>query len=102
MPVVSAEDLRALMRELLIGAGTAEDVAMMVGDSLVNANLAGHDSHGVIRVLHYLDMVDAGQVHPTADPVLIREGLTRWYTGHDDHLHIRYCEKVYPLAAYRC
>ena len=73
MPVVSAEDLRALMRELLIGAGTAEDVAMMVGDSLVNANLAGHDSHGVIRVLHYLDMVDAGQVHPTAEPVLIRE-----------------------------
>jgi peptidoglycan hydrolase-like protein with peptidoglycan-binding domain len=36
------------------------------------------------------------------DPVLIREGLTRWYAGHDDHLHIRYCEKSYPVAAYRC
>jgi peptidoglycan hydrolase-like protein with peptidoglycan-binding domain len=36
------------------------------------------------------------------DPVLIREGLTRWHTGHDDHLHIRYCERVYPVAAYRC
>jgi len=36
------------------------------------------------------------------DPVLIREGLTRWYSGHDDHLHIRYCEKSYPIAAYRC
>jgi peptidoglycan hydrolase-like protein with peptidoglycan-binding domain len=36
------------------------------------------------------------------DPVLIREGLTRWYTGHDDHLHIRYCERVYPVAAYDC
>jgi peptidoglycan hydrolase-like protein with peptidoglycan-binding domain len=36
------------------------------------------------------------------DPTLIREGLTRWYTGHDDHLHIRYCERVHPLAAYRC
>jgi hypothetical protein len=36
------------------------------------------------------------------DPVLIREGLTRWYTGHDDHVHVRYCERVYPLAAYDC
>jgi peptidoglycan hydrolase-like protein with peptidoglycan-binding domain len=36
------------------------------------------------------------------DPVLIREGLTRWFSGHDDHLHIRYCEKVHPLAAYDC
>ena len=36
------------------------------------------------------------------DPVLIREGLTRYYPGHDDHLHVRYCERVYPLASYDC
>jgi peptidoglycan hydrolase-like protein with peptidoglycan-binding domain len=36
------------------------------------------------------------------DPVLIREGLTTWYTGHDDHLHVRYCEAGHALSAYRC
>ena len=36
------------------------------------------------------------------DPVLIREGLVRWHSGHDDHLHIRYCEKVHPVDAYDC
>ena len=36
------------------------------------------------------------------DPVLIREGLTTWYSGHEDHLHIRYCEPSYPIARYRC
>jgi peptidoglycan hydrolase-like protein with peptidoglycan-binding domain len=36
------------------------------------------------------------------DPVLIREGLTTWYTGHDDHLHIRYCERYHPVKAYDC
>jgi len=36
------------------------------------------------------------------DPVLIREGLSRWHTGHDDHVHVRYCERVYPVAAYDC
>jgi hypothetical protein len=36
------------------------------------------------------------------DPVLIREGLTRSHVGHDDHVHVRYCERVYPLATYDC
>ena len=36
------------------------------------------------------------------DPVLIREGLTTWYSGHDNHLHIRYCERVHASSAYRC
>ncbi len=36
------------------------------------------------------------------DPVLIKEGLVRPYTGHDDHLHIRYCEKIHFDAAYDC
>jgi len=36
------------------------------------------------------------------DPVMIREGKTTWYTGHDDHLHVRYCEVAHALPAYRC
>jgi hypothetical protein len=36
------------------------------------------------------------------DPVLIGEGLTTWHTGHDDHLHVRFCEAIDPLAAYDC
>ena len=36
------------------------------------------------------------------DPVLVREGLTTSYAGHDDHLHVRYCEVGHRLSAYRC
>ncbi|NUT35893.1 MAG: peptidoglycan-binding protein [Hamadaea sp.] len=36
------------------------------------------------------------------DPTLISEGLTTSYTGHDNHLHIRYCEKIHPNALYDC
>jgi murein endopeptidase len=36
------------------------------------------------------------------DPTLVREGLTTTYAGHDDHLHIRYCEVVHVDSAYRC
>ncbi len=30
------------------------------------------------------------------DPVLINEGLTSPFTGHDDHIHIRFCEAAHP------
>jgi hypothetical protein len=36
------------------------------------------------------------------DPVLIGEGLTTRVSGHDDHLHVRYCEAWHPVTAYRC
>ena len=36
------------------------------------------------------------------DPQLINEGLTTYYDNHDNHLHIRYCEKVHPNANYNC
>lgn len=36
------------------------------------------------------------------DPILINEGLTRWYSGHDDHIHVRFCEKTHPIAIHDC
>ena len=36
------------------------------------------------------------------DPVLVREGLVTWFEGHDDHLHVRYCEGSHPVRAYDC
>jgi len=36
------------------------------------------------------------------DPALIREGLTERASGHDNHLHIRYCEPRHKDRDYRC
>lgn len=36
------------------------------------------------------------------DPVLIQEGLAQSYPNHDNHIHIRYCERVHPNASYDC
>ncbi|TDV48860.1 peptidoglycan hydrolase-like protein with peptidoglycan-binding domain [Actinophytocola oryzae] len=36
------------------------------------------------------------------DPVLIDEGLTTPYDNHDNHLHVRYCERVHPNSSYVC
>lgn len=36
------------------------------------------------------------------DPDLIAEGLTTQYPNHDNHLHVRYCERVHPTSLYDC
>lgn len=36
------------------------------------------------------------------DPTLIGEGLTTQYANHDNHLHVRYCERVEPNTLYDC
>jgi peptidoglycan hydrolase-like protein with peptidoglycan-binding domain len=36
------------------------------------------------------------------DPTLIAEGLTAQLSNHDNHLHVRYCEKVHPSSLYDC
>jgi LDH2 family malate/lactate/ureidoglycolate dehydrogenase len=47
----AAAHLHSLARRLFMAAGTPHPIADDVAEILVNANLAGHDSHGVLRTL---------------------------------------------------
>lgn len=68
MLTVPAEVLRQIARRMLEAVGTPPDLATAVGDSLVEANLVGHDSHGVIRLTTYVRLVREGRVKPDARP----------------------------------
>ncbi|HYB40215.1 MAG TPA: malate/lactate/ureidoglycolate dehydrogenase [Candidatus Methylomirabilis sp.] len=60
----SADQLRRLT-SAIIGAGGSRDAeAQLVADHLVQANLAGHDSHGVGMVPAYVRHLGAGLVVP--------------------------------------
>jgi LDH2 family malate/lactate/ureidoglycolate dehydrogenase len=61
-----SSELVLLSRSILEAVGTPEDLASVVAASLVDANLAGHDSHGVIRLNSYVANVRSGQVQPAA------------------------------------
>lgn len=71
MTTCSADQLRGLMTGLFEAIGTPTQTATFLADSLVAANLAGHDSHGVIRILQYIEVVEAGALDPKAEPELI-------------------------------
>ena len=76
MPKVQAETLRALGRALLVANGVPEAEAATVARHVVNANLAGHDSHGIIMLPNYIERVKAGHIVPGAPFTIVQESPT--------------------------
>jgi uncharacterized oxidoreductase len=70
---IAADRLRRLAATILEAAGSAAAEADAVAARLVGANLAGHDSHGAIRVPQYVDQVRAGQIVPNRSAQVISE-----------------------------
>ena len=66
MTIFTAAALEEVGRSILEAVGTPDDLAGVVASSLVDANLAGHDSHGVIRLSSYVSLVRSGHVQPAA------------------------------------
>jgi len=56
--------LKIMVARLFVRAGCGEEEAQVIADHLVEANLAGHDSHGVIRVPIYLQWLQESKVFP--------------------------------------
>ncbi|WP_306118952.1 MULTISPECIES: malate/lactate/ureidoglycolate dehydrogenase [unclassified Roseitalea] len=65
--------LGAAMRRLLLAMGTNEEEAGLVADHLVEANLCGHDSHGVGMVPEYGRAISAGDLR-LGRPLRIDDG----------------------------
>lgn len=76
MPVFAAERLRHGVAVLLKAAGASEHEAQTVARYSVAANLAGHDSHGVIQIPTYIDRIGKGHIVPGAPFEVLRETET--------------------------
>ncbi|MDP6352177.1 MAG: malate/lactate/ureidoglycolate dehydrogenase [Alphaproteobacteria bacterium] len=61
---LSREVLRAVVTAIFSRAGCNDDEAAAIGRHLVEANLVGHDSHGVIRVPYYVQWMKDGTMVP--------------------------------------
>jgi uncharacterized oxidoreductase len=54
MPLVDSEKLIVFVADIFAALGSSHEEATRIGRTLVNANLTGHDSHGVARVPRYV------------------------------------------------
>jgi len=68
--LVPAERLLGIARALIEAVDTPADMANDVAESLVEGNLCGHDSHGVMRLPQYVRLAREGKVRTTVRPVL--------------------------------
>lgn len=68
MPTFSGDVLTQIAQTLVEGMGTPPDSARLVSGSLVEANLVGHDSHGVMRLPSYAECLRDGLLDPAVQP----------------------------------
>jgi ureidoglycolate dehydrogenase (NAD+) len=73
MPIIPADELRNFATRLLQAGGFTEADAVQTADLLVWANLRGVDSHGVLRIPRYIEMIEQGIMTSGGTVTTVRE-----------------------------
>ncbi|RLT10248.1 MAG: Ldh family oxidoreductase, partial [Planctomycetota bacterium] len=102
----SPEKLTTFVRDLFRAAGVGESEASEVATSLIESNLRGHESHGVLRVGDYLDGLRTGelcsgvewQVLTETPAVLVADGRRGFGQVLARRLVVALAEKCRPLG----
>lgn len=73
MPTLSPSMMQDFGRAIFEAAGLPTDQAQIAIDHLVESNLVGHDSHGIIRIPGYVRSLQAGDLRPVGQHRVVRE-----------------------------
>jgi hydroxycarboxylate dehydrogenase B len=76
VPILTKEVLHEVTAAIFRAMGAPADLAAQVADVLVDNHLAGHDSHGILRIPEYVRSIRTGEIIPTARPQVIEESAT--------------------------
>jgi uncharacterized oxidoreductase len=76
MPLYDLETLTAFLARILEAAGSPRADAGAVADHLARSDLAGHPSHGTVRIPQYVQMVREGTIVPGGPFRVARETAT--------------------------
>ena len=90
MPVISEARLRDLCQQILLAMQTPPDLAEIVTDVLVKANIRGVDSHGCRLLKMYSERIEKdGVIVPGARPEVLRQdGAAVFIDGHRGFGHV--------------
>lgn len=71
--IKAAEKLKQIAKKILEAGGSADDEAQIVAEHLVQANLKGHDSHGVGMLVQYIQCLHKGLLKPNTPARLVND-----------------------------
>lgn len=78
----TAQQIEDAARHFLLAAGSDEYEANIVARHMLEANLRGHDSHGIGMVAMYADYIPKGQLKPNTPPtVIVDKGAVLQFDG---------------------
>ena len=73
MPTLQSAELSAFSSAIFAAAGARDEDARIVSEALVEANLMGHDSHGVMRQPFYVEWIEKGWINTQATFKIVTE-----------------------------
>jgi uncharacterized oxidoreductase len=73
MPVFQPAPLTDFAANIFRAHGVSADIAAAVARSLILADLKGHASHGVIRIVEYVDWLGRGWINPAGKLEVLRD-----------------------------
>jgi uncharacterized oxidoreductase len=76
MKTIQAAALVDIVAAIMHGGGSDAREARTIAQRLVDSNLVGHDSHGVLRVPKYLEWVRDGWLKPNTAPTVVFDSDT--------------------------
>ena len=89
VPRVDPDRLIDFAAAVYAGQGVPEPDARLVADTLVQSDLWGHQSHGVLRLGWYLDRLRNGVMKPVTQPEFVVDaGAVALIDGHDGVGHV--------------
>ncbi|WP_413377433.1 ureidoglycolate dehydrogenase [Alkalihalobacillus sp. 1P02AB] len=87
--LINDKDLAELVIKLFVSNGVNKEEAEIVTDVLIHANLRGVDSHGVLRVEHYIKRIQEGGLNVQSKPNLtVTSPSTAIYDGDNGFGHV--------------
>ena len=71
--LIQSRNLQTMAVEILLAAGSSGDEPQIVAKNLVQANLAGHDSHGIGMLPRYVACVKTGELIPNQHATVVKD-----------------------------
>ena len=71
MPLVPAARLGSISINIFTAIGLKADKAQIIANLLIESNLAGHDSHGVLRLPQYVLSIQSKAIDPDVEIEII-------------------------------
>ena len=73
MPTFTKEKIINICTSIIEAAGVSHQNANLIADLLAEANITGHDSHGIIRIPQYLAAIEDNDILTNANVDILRE-----------------------------